>query len=376
VLERRIVEPRDIAPLTPAWRELTERSARSPFESPDWLLPWLRHYGSAWRPRLVTWWRADRLVAVAPVASRRRRRRGISYRELTFWGWTGTPLRGWVDVVADADAAADVAADFAAWLEAPDRPWDVFSYLHLYPDSPALRSLTARRGPWWHVDLSAVLHSLEYVVALPEDASGWRGQLGPKAQHEIRREIRLYERRLNGRIEEVGEAAAADEISGALASLLAERWGERDAYFARDPRFDGFIGDAVGETLRSGAGWALVARDPERIAACLFMLGLGRTTVALLIGVSPASRYRSMSLGKCLFNGAIEGALERGSREFSFMTENGYKTAFWHAGGRPTESGFFGRGVVGRAIVAAAVARQIPGRLRNRGGGPRHRYRP
>ncbi|HEX9635412.1 MAG TPA: hypothetical protein VGB34_08030, partial [Candidatus Limnocylindria bacterium] len=131
MLERRVIEPGGVAQLASAWRALAERSARSPFESPAWLLPWLRHYGSAWRPRLVTWWRSGELVAVAPVAWRRRRGRGIPYRELTFWGRTDTPLRGWVDVLADADVAVEVAADFTAWLEAADQDWDLFNYLHL-----------------------------------------------------------------------------------------------------------------------------------------------------------------------------------------------------------------------------------------------------
>jgi CelD/BcsL family acetyltransferase involved in cellulose biosynthesis len=376
VLERRVIGPGDVGQLVPAWRELTERSARSPFESPAWLLPWLRHYGSAWRPRVVTWWRGGELVAVAPVAWRRRRGRGIAYRELTFWGWTETPLRGWVDIVADADAAADVAADFVSWLEAPDQDWDLFNYLHLDPDSPTIAALTARRRPWWRVDLSRVLHSLEYVIALPEDVSGWQGQLGPKARHEIRREMRLFERRLNGRIEEIEEPSAADEVIDTLGSLMANRWGEREAYFPRDPRFRRFARDAVWEALESAGGWALVARDPERTAACLFVLRLGGTAVAVLIGVSQARQYRSMSLGKCLFNLAIEGAVARGCREFSFLTENGYKTAFWHAVGRPTESGFLGRGPIGRAIAASATVRRLPHRLRNPFAERRREYRP
>jgi CelD/BcsL family acetyltransferase involved in cellulose biosynthesis len=376
ILERRVIEPGGVAQLAPAWRELTERRARSPFESPAWLLPWLRHYGSAWQPRVVTWWRSGELVAVAPVAWRHRRRRGIPYRELTFWGRTETPLRGWVDVVADADVAVEVGADFTAWLEAPDQEWDLFNYLHLDPDSPTLATLSARTRSWWRVDLSSVLHSLEYVVALPEDASSWHGQLGPKARHEIRREMRQFERQLYGRIEEVHEPAASDEIVHTLESLMADRWGEREAYFPPDPRFRSFVRDAAQEAFDAGVGWALVARDPERTAACLFVLTLGRTAVAVLIGVSQAPQYRSMSLGKCLMNRAIEGAVARGCRKFSFLTENGYKTVFWHAEGQPTESGFLGRGPIGRAIAAYATARQVPDRLRRPFAARRREYRP
>lgn len=318
---------------------------------------------------MVTWWRGDELLAVAPVAWRRRRGHGIPYRELTFWGQTETPLRGWVDIVAHDDVAVEVATDFAAWLEAPDQAWDVFNYLHLNPGSPTLSALKAPRRPWWRVDLSRVLHSIEYVVALPEDPSRWQGQLGPKARHEIRREIRLFDRRLNGRIEEIDAPGAAEDIVDALGSLMAEHWRERDAYFSRDPRFRVFARAATRDALASGGGWALVARDPERTAACLLVLTHGRTAVAVLIGVSQAPRYRSMSLGKCLFNQAIEGAAARGCREFSFLTENGYKATFWHATGRPTESGLLGRGPIGRAIAAYATARRMRDQLRHRSTG-------
>lgn len=376
MLERRIVEAADVPGLVPAWQGLTERAARTPFDSPFWLLPWLRNYGAAWECRLVGWWRSGELVAVAPVASRRSRSHGIPYRELTFWGWTDTPLRGWAGVVADADVAVEVAQDFAAWLASPDQAWDVFSYLHLQPASPTLAALLAPGRRWLRADLSAVLHSLEYVVALPEDPSSWHGHLGPKARHEIRREIRLFEQRLGGRIEETSEPSAADEIVDTLASLTAERWMKREAYFTRDGRFREFVRDVVREAFASGSGRAWVARDPRRAAACLLVLELGRTAVALLTGVSPAPEYRSMSLGKCLFNQAIDGAVARGCRAFSFLTENGYKTAFWHAEGRPTESGLIGRGPIGIAIAAIAVARRIPARLRRPFAQRARRYRP
>jgi CelD/BcsL family acetyltransferase involved in cellulose biosynthesis len=373
-----MVEVAAMQRLVPAWRDLAERSAVSPFQSPDWLLPWLRHYGSMWQPRIVSWWRRSDLVGLAPVAWRRRGGRGLTVRELSFWGWTGTPIRGWVDVVADAGSADEVAADFAAWLEHPDQPWDLFHYLHLPADSPTLAALATPSSRWANVDLSLALHSLEYVVPLPDDVSGWPGQLGPKARHEIRREVRLFERRLGGRIEHVADPAASDEVVAALGSLMADRWGDREAYFQRDPRFTSFVCDVAREAFDSGHGWALVARDPRRAAACLVMLALNRTAVATLLGVSREERYRAMSLGKCLFDRALHDAGERGYRTFSFLTENGYKTAYWHALGRPTNSGFLARGPLGRAVAAWVTARRIvPQRVRDRAAGrPRLDYRP
>lgn len=378
MLEHRVVASGGLAELVPAWRELARRAAHSPFESPDWLVPWHRHYGAAWRSGVLTWWRDGDLVGVAPLAIRRRREHGVLFRELSFWGWTQTPLRGWVDLLVDPGVAESVVADFAAWLERGRPRWDVFQYVHLRTDSPLLTALAAPSRPWWHVDLSFALHSLEYVIALPSDGPDWAGPLGPKARHEIRREMRLYERRFGGQFGRIGEPPAAEEVVAALRALMREHWGDDEAYFERDPRFGSFLVDAVRQAFEAALGWAVVARDPDGIDACLLMLGLGPTAVATLLGVSPDPRYRSMSLGKCLFHRAIDEAAERGFATYSFLTENGYKQRYWHAEGRPTSSGFLGRGRVGRTIAGyTTVRRVVPYRLRERlAGRGRLDYRP
>ncbi|MFV2063806.1 MAG: GNAT family N-acetyltransferase [Chloroflexota bacterium] len=359
MIERRIIETDGIDALVPAWRELARGAARSPFETPAWLLPWLRHYGAGWRPSIVTWWRRNDLVGVAPLVWRRRRMRGISVRELEFWGRTATPLRGWVDIVADDAVSAVVAADFATWLARSSADWDLFHYLHLATDSPTLPALTSGRRWWWRVDLSRVLYSFEYDITLPADASGWRGHLGPKARHEVHRQGRLFERRMSGRVEVVTDPGTAEELVTALRSLNAERWGDRDAYFRRDPKFGQFLVDAMRSVLEAELGWVLVARDPQGIAACLMMLALPHTAVATLIGVTQKPEYRPLSLGKCLLHDAIDGAVARGCRRFNFLTEGDYKKTFWRAEARPIESGFVARGAIGLAIAAAVSARRV-----------------
>jgi CelD/BcsL family acetyltransferase involved in cellulose biosynthesis len=178
--------------------------------------------------------------------------------------------------------------------------------------------------------------------------------------------MRLFERRSGGRLEEVTDADAADELVTTLRILMGGSWGEREAYFRRDASFGPFLEAAVRSTLEAGQGWALVARDGRGIAACLVMLALREVAVATLIGVSRDAEYRSMSLGKCLFHEAIDDAVARGCRRFSFLTEDGYKRSFWRAEGRPIESGFLARGVAGSAIAAMVRARRamrgrIPG---------------
>ena len=115
---------------------------------------------------------------------------------MSFWGLTETPLRGWVDILADASVASAVADDFAGWLAHPGQRWDVFHYLHLAPGRPTLAAMAAQKRPWRMVALTSLLHSLEYVLRLHPDTSHRHVPLGPKARHEARREIRLYQRRM------------------------------------------------------------------------------------------------------------------------------------------------------------------------------------
>lgn len=366
VLERRVVEAGGVGALVPAWLDLAARAARSPFESPAWLLPWLQHYAARSRHAIVTWWRENDLVGAAPVVWRRNRVHGIGVHELEFWGRTDTPLGGWVDIlVEDADAEL-VGTDFAEWLARSSGRWSLFHYFRLSPGAPLLLGLDGLPRRWPRVDLTRVLHSVEYDLELPADPAGWPGPLGPKARHEVRRQRRRFERS-GGRVERVSDPDKAGEIVIALRSLLAESWGDREAYFRRDPSFRPFLTDAIRSALAAGQGWALMARDGRRVVACLVILAVREHAVAILTGVTREPEYRSMSLGKCLFHQAITDAASLRCRRFSFLTEDGYKRAFWHAEGRPIESGFLARGGSGWLIAATVGARRIaPERIRGR----------
>src|SRR3954454_7806777 len=63
--------------LEPEWRELWQRdAAATPFEGPDWLLPWTRHLWGGGRLRILGVRDGRELVALAP---------------LFFWGYGGCP---------------------------------------------------------------------------------------------------------------------------------------------------------------------------------------------------------------------------------------------------------------------------------------------
>lgn len=366
-LERRVLtDVGTIDALADPWRRLVDDAADSAFESPDWLLPWLHCYGDAWEPRVLTWWANGSLVGIAPLAWRRESMRGLPVRRLAFCGETRTPLRGWVDIVASDTHRRTVTADFRRWLEDDAGGWDTLDLLRLPFGSATPAAL--ERGPWRRTSLTGVVRSVEYVIAIPEDAGEWPGPLGRKARYNLRREARLYEEEAGGSLERVADPEHVDAIVAALRELLAARWGVNEAYFSRDPRWAGFLGDVVRSGFASGSVAAFVARRAERIDGCVLTLTAGRSTVPFVVAFRTEPELARYSVGKSLFARSIEDAATRGAREYDFLTIGDYKESFWGAEGRALETSVLGRGPVGRAVAGYAGLRRrtIPRLLRRR----------
>ncbi|MEO5917925.1 MAG: GNAT family N-acetyltransferase [Candidatus Limnocylindrales bacterium] len=337
------------------WRALADVAARTPFETPDWLLPWACHYGVGRRLVVLTWRRDGQLVGVAPLVLWDERHGGRRVRNVAFWGETRTPLRGWVDVLARASERPAVDAAFRGWLVEAGVAWDVLHILRL-PEASSTADTLASTG-WARTGLTGVLQSIEFVLDIPSD-EGWVGPLGRKARYNIRREARLFETEGGGSFERHADAAAIPEIVGALRRLLALRWAGREAYFRTDPTFEAFISDALRAMFAAGSAEAFVARDATGIVAVVIVTSLNRTTVTLFAASTQDPQYGRYALGKNLFAQALDGAIAARSTIFNFLTEGDYKGDFWGAHGRNLESAIYGRTVTGRAVVAYATIRR------------------
>ncbi|MEO8462799.1 MAG: hypothetical protein ABI555_06275, partial [Chloroflexota bacterium] len=188
------------------WRALAGVAARTPFETPDWLLPWARHYGPGRRLIVITWHRDGELVGVAPLVLWDERHGRRRVRNVAFWGETRTPLRGWVDVLARTTARAFVDLGFRAWLVEAETHWDVLHLLRL-PEASSTADALAPTG-WARTGLTGVLQSIEFVLDIPTEPDGWAGPLGRKARYNIRREARLFETEGGGSFERHADASA------------------------------------------------------------------------------------------------------------------------------------------------------------------------
>ena len=364
-------QPSAVARLVPEWRELAAVAARSPLESPDWLVPWYRHYARAVRARILAWRIGGRLVGVAPLVVSRRRR-AMPVTEMGFWGGTGPALRGLVDVLALDEYRDAVLASFGTWLRSGAGPWHLFHVLRLPTESATAERLAgwSTDAGWHHVSLTGVVRSDTFVLDLPPTVDDWRCHLGPKARHNMRTEERRFAR-LDGRYEIVTDPAAAGELCDALRRLLTAHWGDAEIHFRPDPAFGPFLGDAFAAMLEAGSMYTHVARDRSGLRACLVTFVLNRRAMAVLIGVSFGGDVRRLSLGKHLFEASIATAIELRCATYDFLWVGGYKEAFWHARPHRLESAVVGRGFLGHAAAAYVALRRVvvPGLLLRRARG-------
>lgn len=355
-----------IAAFEPAWRAFAAGQASSPFDSPDWLRPWYRHYAAESRPRVLVWRLGGRVVGVAPLVVRRS---GLLLRrtEVGLWGGSGPAIRGLTDIVATDEHRGVVLDGFIDWLADGRQPWDVLHVLRLPSGSevPARLIRAADRNRWRVVSLTGVVRSTTYAIDLPAGEGGWRDFLGPKARHNLRTEAKRFER-AGGRFERTVDPSFAAEAVAALRRLMTRRWGERELNFAPDPAFEPFLVEALGAMLANGSLHLDLARDDTGIRACLATMTLNHRAVALVMGVSQDEDVRRMSLGKQLFDRSISEAIRRGCRIYDFLWAGGYKEAFWHAVPRTMESLVVGRGLRGRSVAASVWLRRraLPGLVR------------
>jgi CelD/BcsL family acetyltransferase involved in cellulose biosynthesis len=355
-----LVDPGAVAAIVPEWRELAAVAARSPFESPDWLMPWSRHYAADARPRVLTWRAGGRLVAVAPLVASRTRQLATALTELHFWAGFGPALRGQVDVLATDEHRSAVLAGLTGWLRDGPQRWDILNALRLPAGSatPAALVAAGSEAGWRTVPLTGVVRSVTYVIDLPPDLEGWARHLGPKARHNMRTEERRFGR-AGGSFERRTDPAMAVDAIDAVRRLMAARWGHDELDFGPDAAFEPFLADAFGALLGASAMWVDLARDDSGIRACLVTFALNDRAVALLMGVSYDDDVRKMSLGKQLFDRSISEAIRRGCSTYDFLWAGGYKESFWHAEPRTLESLVQGRGLRGGWVAEAARVRRV-----------------
>lgn len=310
------------------WTELFLRCRHTtPFQSPEWLIPWWRHIGEGdlWTLAVRE---AGELVGVAPLYVYTHPEDGR--REVFPIGIATTD---YLDVLFLPEHAERGMRAVFEHLRANAHRWDACEFPQLRPESPLL-SAPAPSG--WYDEISGA--ECCPVLALPRTEADLRSCVPARMLHNLR----YYQRRAEklGRVRfERAHDENLDELFDALLRLHGARWSSKgEAGVLCDER----VRQAHRESLPG-----LLARGMLR----LYALRLGERIVAVYYGFADprhgARRHyyylggfepelAELSLGTLLIGHAIRQAVREGAVEFDFLRGQEPYKYLWGAMDRPT----------------------------------------
>jgi len=303
-----VASPDALEALEPEWRELWERDeAATPFEGPDWLLPWTRHLWGGGSLRVLAVRRGRELVGLAP---------------LFLWGygtqpetvcasWLGSGISDHLGMLAAPESAGEAAQRVIEWLADSRCEWRVCDLQEVRPDSPLLRAelppgLAAQDAPC----------GVCPVLDLPRTMDDLLASLDPKFRHNLRTAGRRLQ--LGARVEVIRAAADWEPLLRELFRLHESRWRERgERGMLASPRLERFHREAAERMARSGALRLYgLKRDGETIAV-QYNFRRGRRFFYYLSGFDPAHAH--LSPGTVLLAETIRLAIDEGATEIDFL---------------------------------------------------------
>jgi CelD/BcsL family acetyltransferase involved in cellulose biosynthesis len=300
-----------LSALQPEWQELWERDpAATPFESPAWLVPWVRIFaGSDWL--VGTMRRCGRLIAVLPLFLVE----DVHGRRLMSMG---AGISDYGNGVFDPEVGCEEASLLIAALQ----DWRAIELRQVPARSPLLAA-SAPEG--WSDDRRPAEPCP--VIPLPAILS-----------RRMRQNLRYYRRRVEGGGIVHSVAASGGEALSVLECLFmlhGARWRSRGS--------PGVLGDDMVRQFHRRAVPALGDAGLLR----MHVLHRGGTPVAVGYMLTAKARaydyitgfdpdWAGLGPGTVLIGCAIQAAVEEGAREFDFLRGREAYKYRWGAHDRPT----------------------------------------
>jgi CelD/BcsL family acetyltransferase involved in cellulose biosynthesis len=293
-----------LAALAPEWRSLWERCPdATPFQSPEWLLPWQHHLGQG-ALQVLTIRRAGSLEALMPL-----HRHGWPPR----LSLLGQGISDYLDLLLVPSASPETTAALHEWLRNAVGRGASIDFDQHRPGSPLLAgSLPGCLRQEW-------LREPCPILALPstveELRSRWSSSLRKHAGYARRR----FER--EGGSIEMATAETLDEILTALFQAHQRRWNRRwlpGAFASTAVRQ--FHREAAAGFLSQGMLRLYALRQGGRCVAALYCFAShGRCHYYAAGFYAEAAAH---SPGTQLIAHALEDAVARGDMEFDFLRGN------------------------------------------------------
>ncbi len=275
----------------------------TPFQSPEWLIPWWRHLFNGGQLWALAMHEGQRLAALAPFF--------IYGHEVRRVAMLGAGITDYLDILVEPGLAGDAAARTLEHLADRRTCWDECAFDDLRPGSPLLDapSLAGLAAEYTESSPCPVLE----LPLLPEDLqeclpAKFRTDLRRARNRLLRTELRF-------------ETAAPQDVPGylnALFELHGAAWHARhQTGVLATQDLQAFHRDVAAGMQASGClrFWAL--RSSGSFAAVVYGFARRGRTYAYLGGFDPA--LAKLSPGAALMGYAIERSIEQGMREFDFL---------------------------------------------------------
>ena len=323
----------ELEAFVPQWIELWHSDLhRTPFQRPEWLLPWWRQFGQPGL-RAVAVYAGARLLALLPFyiytdpASHER-------QLLLLGAGTSDYLDG---VYAPECTPAHVLSALA--LLRDDAAWDVAQLTQLRAHSPLMQALCAL-GP--ERAIARAGESCSRCAALP------MGQLPSK----LRADVRYFLNTAGGRAKVTLAVAGADSLLEdfeTLVRLHTERWEHAgEPGVLADPLVLAWHREALPLLQASGLLRLYVLRREAEVIAVLYAMadpddapapadgGAGSARTAYFYLMGHAAQHAKIRPGTLLTALGIEHAAGEGITIIDMLRGNETYKKFWHAQPSPT----------------------------------------
>lgn len=326
-------DERELAGLCQRWQALCDRCpASTPFQRPDWLLPWLRWLGAA-EPWILTVHADEKLVGLVPLFLYRREQHDGGERVLALMGAGVSDQLG---LLLDPEHERPALASILDQLGARRADWDVCELDEQHLGSPLASGAPARDGwlavaPGWTV--TSARQSVCPLLELPARVE----QLAERVPARHLQRFEQYRRRARRegalRLERAGQGADTgdrERLLDELFRLHALRWQRQgQPGVLAQPHLRAFHGQ-VSEAFAGRDALALYGLWlDDRLLACWYGFREGRTLCFYLSGFDPAAAH--LGPGTLIVGMVIEDAIARGVTRLDFLRGSERYKYWWGA---------------------------------------------
>ena len=298
-----ITDSAQLSTLTSEWRELQVNVSHStPFQTPEWLLTWWRHFGSG-SLRVLVCRETNRLVGLIPLFLHEWEGR----RQLTL---LGSGISDYLDPPILPEAASKVACQLTKYL-ADSTDWDICNWQDLSQNTSLLpcagaNPLTVRRVP--DLPCSEIVIDKPFAAYWSERPAG------------LRRNVRRYRQKAEA-TSPIEIAVLDSDYQGCLDALIrlhSARWREHgEPGMIAANRSAAFLRDVVAQFGARQMVKFFVLYFQNSTAAVILAFPYRETLYAYLSAFDPA--HAAFGFGRILLFEALHFAFENGFKSWNFL---------------------------------------------------------